>query len=178
MTNTILDFSNHGPKVDRALQLAEELQNIGSELGFNVFQPGAMKELKMASILGHNWILSKKNADACNRKNSDEVYEYLSGTENGSGQIDRVFKDDLFDPEQHEKYRQSMDRIMRNKAFYLAYTNPNTSMPLDILRIYEVEPNVIKTEADRQLNNSTNKISHVSFNENFAKTHGKLIWEK
>lgn len=134
--------------------------------------------MKMANILGHDWILSKKNADACNRKKSNELYEYLSGTENGAGQIDRVFKDDPKDEDQHKKYLQSMERIERNKAFYLAYTNRNTSKPLDILRIYEVSPKVIREETDRQLQNSTNKISHVSFNENFAKEKGTLIWSK
>lgn len=174
----VLNLSSFEADVKKALQLAESLQEIGSSLGFNVFQPGAMKELKMAAILGHNWILSKKNADACSRADSNEVYEYLSGTEDGAGQIDRVFKDDPNDVEQHEKYLQSMDRIERNKAFYLAYTNSNTSKPLDILRIYEVTPAAIREETDRQLQNSTNKISHVSFNENFARAKGTLIWSK
>ena len=162
--------------VKKALELAEQLQEIGSRLGFNVFQPGAMKELKMADILGHDWILSKKNADACSRTNSKDEYEYLSGKVGGAGQIDRVFKDDPTDSVQHNKYLGSMARITRNKAFYLAYTNPNTSMPLDILRIYEVSPDEIKKETDRQLQNSSNKISHVSFPESFAKEHGKLIY--
>ena len=136
-----------------------------------------MKELKMASILGHNWILSKKDADACSIDGS-ELYEYLSGTVKGAGQIDRVFKDDPGNKEQHEKHEQSMQRISRNKAFYLAYTNANTANPLDILRIYEVTPDEIRAEADRQLRNSRNGISHISFHEQFAKEHGKLVWEK
>ena len=57
-------------------------------------------------------------------------------------------------------------------------TNSNTSKPLDILRIYEVTPAAIREETDRQLQNSTNKISHVSFNEKFARENGTLIWSK
>ena len=172
----ILKLDEHLEDVKKALELAEQLQKIGAKLGFNVFQPGAMKELKMAHILGHDWILSKKNADACSRTNSKDEYEYLSGKVGGAGQIDRVFKDDTSDSVQHDKYCNSMERISRNKAFYLAYTNPDTSKPLDILRIYEVSPDEIKKETDRQLQNSSNKISHVSFPESFAKEHGKLIY--
>lgn len=171
----IFDLSANAKDVEKALKLAEELQEIGAKHGFNVFQPGAMKELKMASILKHNWILSKKNADACSNQDENIVYEYLSGTENGAGQIDRVFKDSKY---QHEKYHQSMERIERNEAFYLAYTNKDTSRPLDILRIYKLTPEAIRKEADRQLELSTNNISHISFNEAFAKKHGTLVWEK
>ncbi len=132
----------------------------------------------MADILKHDWILSKKNADACSRTNSKDEYEYLSGKVGGAGQIDRVFKDDTSDPEQQKKHTQSMERIRRNKAFYLAYTNPDTSKPLDIWKIYEVSTSDIEKETKTQLQNSSNKISHVSFPESFAQKHGKIIWEK
>lgn len=173
----ILDLKKHSSEVKRALKLAEELQSIGSKLGFNAFQPGAMKELKMANLLGHDWILSKKDADACSRNNVGiDMYEYLSGMEGGAGQIDRVFKDDAKDAEQHQKHENSMKRIRRNKAFYLAYTNRDTTKPLDILRIYEVPIEAIEIETDKQLAKSKNTISHVAFNEDFAEKYGQLLY--
>lgn len=177
MDANILDIERKKSEVEKILELAEELQEKCSFLGFNAFQPGAIKELKMAYILGHNWIVSKKSADACSREDVRELYEYLSGTEEGSGQIDRFFKDSD-NEEQHEKHLKSVERINRNKMFYLAYTNKDTSKPLDILRIYEVETNKILAEAKRQLEISTNNISHIGFNENFAKQNGKLVHEK
>ena len=62
--------------------------------------------------------------------------------------------------------------------FYLAYTNKDTTKPLDILRIYEVATDKVLAEAKRQLEISTNNISHIGFNENFAIQNGKLIYEK
>ena len=41
-----------------------------------------------------------------------------------------------------------------------------------------MDPKVIREEADRQLQNSSNDISHVSFYEKFAKEKGTLVWEK
>lgn len=170
----ILDLGKKKKEVEHILYLAEELQQACSKLGFNPFQPGAIKELKMANILKHNWVKSKKKADACSRDNPNDVYEYLSGTENGSGQIDRFFKDGK--GEQHEKHMQSVERITRNKMFYLAFTDKNTSKPLHILRIYEVEPKQILKSAEEQLSKSTNLISHIGFDEKFAMSNGKLVY--
>lgn len=176
-TIDVFDVPNN-PDAETIIDLAQQLQDVCSKYGINAFQPGAMKELKTAKILNHCWVINKKEADACNDLSKTEMYEYLSGTENGAGQIDRVFKDDPSDPIQHEKHLQSMERITRNKWFYLGYTNQDTSRPLDILRIYQVSPDDILEETKRQLDNSINKISHVSFNENFARDHGKLIYQK
>lgn len=141
----------------KLISLAEKLQEEGSSSKINVFQPGAMKEIKMASLLGHNWVSSKKNADACS-KDGKELYEYLSAAEGKAVQIDRVFKNA---PGYADKYKKSMDRIMRNKWIYFAFTNPDITRPLDILRIYEIEPDIVKQEADRILTNSQNIISHL-----------------
>lgn len=175
-TISVLDLAQHSQDVQRILELAEELQTYGAKYGFNVFQPGAMKELKTAYLLGHNWIMNKKKADACSRRNEEELYEYLSGTEKGSGQIDRFFKDG--ENEQHKKHLQSVERILRNKKFYLSFTDKNTAKPLHILRIYEVEPEKILAEAKRQLAASTNTISHIGFNEKFAQENGTLVYSE
>ena len=173
----IIDVQNKKSAIKDIIKTAEELQEKCSKYGINAFQPGAIKELKTALILGHNWISTKAQADACSVDNKC-FYEYLSATEKGNGQIDRFFKDGPKNTEQHEKYEQSMKRITRNKCFYLAYTNSNPSKPLDILRIYKVPTAEIKKEAIRQLSNSKNSISHIGFDEAFAKKHGELVYQK
>lgn len=172
----VLDLVANQEKVKKILDTAYQLQTLCSELKFNAFQPGAIKELKMATLLGHNWILNKALPDACSRNNSNVFYEYLSAKEKGNGQIDRFFKDGP--GIQHEKYLQSMNRIDRNDCFYLAYTDANPCNPLDILRIYRVSTQKIKTETDRQLQKSKNNISHIGFDEEFAKENGELVYEK
>ena len=157
----ILDMKSNRDKITEIITQAEKLQALCSEFNFNAFQPGAIKELKMATILNHNWIRSKAQADACT-DDGESLYEYLSATENGNGQIDRFFKDGP--GEQHEKYLQSMQRITRNAAFFLAYTNKDPSKPLDILRIYRVPTSAIEKEANRQLAASKNNISHLVTN--------------
>lgn len=171
----ILDVTSNSEKIKAIISQAERLQELCSEFDFNAFQPGAIKELKMATILGHNWIRSKAQADACTGA-GECLFEYLSATENGNGQIDRFFKDGP--GEQHEKHLKSMNRITRNKAFYLAYTNENPAKPLDILRIYEVPTDAIVKETKRQLSLSRNSISHLGFDEGFAKANGKLVYSK
>lgn len=171
----ILDIKANRDKITEIIAQAEKLQSLCSEFNFNAFQPGAIKELKMAMLLNHNWIRSKAQADACT-DDGESLYEYLSATENGNGQIDRFFKDGL--GQQHEKYLQSLQRIIRNKAFFLAYTNKDPSKPLDILRIYKVPTSAIEQEANRQLAASRNIISHLGFDETFAKTHGELVYSK
>lgn len=171
---SILDLVKNKDKVMELLMVAEKLQELCSELGINPFQPGAIKELKMAMILGHNWIRNKKEADACSR-DGNNVYEYLSSTEKGAGQIDRFFKDG--EGEQHEKHMKSVKRITRNEKFFLSFTNADTTKPLDILRIYVVSPEDILNYAKIQLENSTNSIAHIGFDENFAKKYGTLLYE-
>ena len=169
----VLDVESNREKVSEIVSLAEKLQELCSELGFNAFQPGAIKELKTATILGHDWIRSKAQADACS-DGGKLLYEYLSAAEGGSGQIDRVFRDGP--GKNREKHLKSMRRISRNEAFFLVYTDKDPTRPLDILRIYRVPTSEIEKEAVRKLSVSKNDISHLGFDENFAKAHGKLVF--
>ena len=105
----IVDVQNKKTEITDIIKTAEQLQEKCSKYGINAFQPGAIKELKTALILGHNWISTKAQADACSVDNKC-FYEYLSATEKGNGQIDRFFKDGPKNTEQHEKYEQSMQQ--------------------------------------------------------------------
>jgi len=162
--------------IEKLIEETEKLEKKWADIGVDLFQPGAIKEIKIAKILGHSWISSKHDADACDSNDYSIKYEYLSGSEGGAGQIDRFFKDDPNDKKQHDSHLKSMDRVKRNKCFYLIFNS--ATMKTDILRIYELPTSVIEEEISRQLANSNNTISHVSFNENFCKKNGKLIWEK
>ena len=134
----------------------------------NLLQPGLIKEMIIADILGHELIHSKRDADACSVDDPDEKYEYLSCKEGGRGQLDRMFR------EPADKRAESLGRITRNRKIYYAvfYANDQTRCKV----IYEIEPDVAVTEAERQLDGSRNRISHVGFSEAWAKKHGAVVY--
>ncbi|HTX21840.1 MAG TPA: hypothetical protein VMD27_08295 [Candidatus Aquilonibacter sp.] len=148
------------------LEAAELARSIGIP---NLLQPGLIKELIIADILGHQPITSKRDADACDPNNPSILYEYLSCKEGGSGQLDRMFKEPLV------KREESLLRITRNKKIYFAvfYADNQTKVKI----IYELEPEIILRETERQLDRSSNDISHVGFSEPWAKKNGKVVYQ-
>lgn len=80
----------HRQIIRLVIQAAELAQTVGIA---NLLQPGLVKEMIIADILGHELIHSKRDADAHAPGNPDEKYEYLSCKEGGSGQLDRMFKE-------------------------------------------------------------------------------------
>lgn len=135
----------------------------------NLLQPGLVKEMVIADLLGHELIHSKRDADAHAAGNPNEKYEYLSCKEGSTGQLDRMFKEP---PEKREK---SLSRITRNAKIYLAvFYKKNQTM---CKTIYELETEDVLREAKRQLDRSKNAISHVGFNENWANRTGKIVYE-
>ncbi|MGH7952870.1 MAG: hypothetical protein ACREFE_13270, partial [Limisphaerales bacterium] len=110
-----------------------------------------IKELIIADILGHQPITSKRDADACDPHDPSILYEYLSCKEDGSGQLDRMFKEPLV------KREESLLRITRNKKIYFAvfYSQNQTKVKI----IYELEPEIVLMETERQLDRSSNAIS-------------------
>ena len=123
----------------------------------------------IADILGHELIYSKRDADAHAYGNPDEKYEYLSCKEGGSGQIDRMFK------EPTSKRQESLWRITRNAEIYLAvfYAEKQTQCKV----IYELEPEIVVLEAERQLDKSRNQISHIGFSVGWAHRNGRVVYE-
>jgi hypothetical protein len=153
------------------IDLIVQAQQIASKIGIpNILQPGLIKEMIIADILGHQLIYSKRDADACQIDNPTIKYEYLSCYVGGTGQLDRMFKEPLLERER------SMDRIWRNSKIYLAVFLKET--PLEVKVIYEIEPSVLAQETQRQLDKSSNAISHVGFSENWAKNNGKVVYQK
>lgn len=135
----------------------------------NILQPGLVKEMIIADLMGHELITTKRDADARDSDDSSIVYEYLSCKEGGAGQLDRMFK------EPEKKRKESLNRIWRNAKIYYAvfYGHDQTKVKV----IYEIEPDVAAKEAERQLDQSRNTISHVSFSERWVRNNGKVVYE-
>ena len=83
--------------------------------------------------------------------------------------MDRMFKSPS------DKRAESLCRITRNKMIYLAIFYKKN--PLRIKVIYKIQPSVLLKETERQLNRSSNEISHVGFSENWARSKGKVIFQ-
>ena len=135
----------------------------------NLLQPGLVKEMIIAEILGHELIISKRNADAHDPDNPTILYEYLSCKEGGSGQLDRMFKSP------REKREESLNRIWRNNKIYLAVFY--SSDQIKVKEIFELEPETVAAETERKLNRSQNDISHVGFSARWARENGKIVYE-
>ena len=145
---------------------AERARSLGI---VNLLQPGLVKEMIIADLLGHELIVSKRDADAQAPGNPDEKYEYLSCLEGGSGQLDRMFKSPA------EKRQQSLRRITRNSRIYLAVFRRDRQT--ECKAIYELATDALLAEAEHQLDRSQNRISHVAFPESWAKANGKLVYK-
>ncbi len=152
--------------IELVLKAAELARTVGVH---NLLQPGLVKEMIIADILGHQLITTKRDADACDPNDKTILYEYLSCKEGGSGQIDRMFR------EPPAKRRESLNRITRNRKVYFAVFFAANQTKAGI--IYELDTHIVLEETERQLDRSRNAISHVGFSEVWAKTHGGLVYE-
>jgi len=148
------------------LKAAELARSLGIS---NLLQPGLVKEMIIADILGHELIHSKRDADAHAAGNPNKKYEYLTCKEGGTGQLDRMFK------EPADKRAESLARITRNAKVYFAVFYEDNQTKCKV--IYELAPAVVLEETERQLDRSRNKISHVGFSENWAREHGRVVYQ-
>jgi hypothetical protein len=160
-----------GNKVySQIIELVVKASRLAQTVGIhNLLQPGLVKEMIIAEILGHELIVSKRNADAHDPDDPTILYEYLSCKEGGSGQLDRMFK---YPP---EKRQESLNRIWRNDKVYLAvfYASDQTKVKV----IFELEPETLVAKTEAQLDSSQNDISHVGFSEKWARENGKIVYE-
>jgi hypothetical protein len=131
----------------------------------NILQPGAIKELMMAEILGHDLIPQKDSADA--KDKDGQTYEYLASirrvdvtTNKGcSFQMDRVTQTNL-------------NRVTRNKAFYFGIFKDH----LEVDEIWRVEIPVVLAEVKRQLGKCKNDIAHVNFLLKWLEANGSKVF--
>lgn len=153
------------------IELVRKAASLARSIGIpNLLQPGLVKEMIIADILGHQLITSKRHADACDSNDPSILYEYLSCKEGGTGQIDRLFK------QPPEKRAESLERIRRNRWIYLAVFREDNQTEVTV--IYELAPQVVLSETERQLDASKNAISHVGFSEAWAKRNGRVVFPK
>lgn len=152
------------------IKLVIKAQELALSIGIpNLLQPGLVKEMIISEALGHELITSKRDADARDKNDPSIKYEYLSCYEGGTGQLDRMFK------APPDKRAESLSRITRNKEIYLAIFYKKN--PLKIKVIYKIEPEVLLRETERQLDRSSNDISHVGFSENWAQLNGRVVFQ-
>ena len=146
--------------LENAQQIALEKHGIP-----NILQPGIIKELIMAEILGHKLIPQKDSADA--KDSNGDTYEYLASirrvnvtTNKGcSFQLDRVTPSNL-------------GRVTRNKAFYFGVFRDH----LQVEEIWKVEIPVVLKEVKRQLDKCKNDIAHVNFLLKWLETNGAKVY--
>jgi len=154
----------------KIISLVLEAARIARTVGIqNILQPGLVKEMIIADHLGHKLITTKRDADACSASDPSIFYEYLSCKEGGTGQFDRMFK------EPPNKRAESLYRISRNEKVFFAvfYAQEQTKAKV----IYELAPEVVVQETERQLDASRNAISHVGFTESWVKRNGRVVYE-
>jgi hypothetical protein len=157
--------------IRRIVELITQAQAIATENGYpNLLQPGLVKEMVVADILGHEVSRAKHQPDAYDPADSTRQFEYLSCFENGTFQLDRMFKAPA------EKRQQSLTRISRNAMIYCAVFE--RSNPLTVLEIWEITPEAMLLEAERQLDASQNDIFHCGFTRRWARENGTSVYSK
>ena len=151
------------------LRLVKQAFELARTLGVpNLLQPGLVKEMIIADILGHEVIPAKDQADARDPYNPDVLYEYLSCKEGGYGQFDRMVRS----PENDRQ--DSLDRIRRNSAIYLIIFYEVDQIM--VKTIYELDTDIVLAEAIRKMDRSKNRISHVNMSESWARANGRVVY--
>ena len=137
--------------IRQIINYVRQAQEIAAQHGFkNLLQPGLVKELVVADILGHEVHKTKHEPDAFDPAKPERKFEYLSCFEGGTFQLDRMFRSPQY------KRAKSLERITRNTAIYCAVFDKES--PLDVLAIYEVTVGAMLRETERQLDASSNEI--------------------
>ena len=160
---------NHNTIANHIVELLREAQVLALQ-GFgisNILQPGIIKELIMANVLGHQIIPQKDASDA--KDKDGNMYEYLASinrievrTNKGcSFQIDRIVKNNL-------------SRVTRNKAFFFGIFKDH----LELEEIWEIDIPTVLEEVQRQLASCKNEIAHVNFLLKWVKENGGKVFPK
>ncbi|MCC7430545.1 hypothetical protein IT568_06875 [bacterium] len=122
----------------------------------------------LGQILKHEVHKTKHEADAWNPQDKSEKFEYLTCFEKGTFQFDRMFSSP---PEKRQKF---IERITRNSKIYCAVFEKEN--PLNVLKIFVISVETVVDEVERQLDNSSNKISHVSLSVKWCEQNGKIVY--
>jgi hypothetical protein len=157
--------------ISQIVEYIKKAQEIATRHGYkNLLQPGLVKELIIGDLLGHEVHRTKHEADAWELNNTELKFEYLSCLEKGKFQLDRMFKS----PPQ--KRIKSLERVTRNAAIYCAVFEKDN--PLTVIIIYQLPTSVVLREVERQLNASSNEISHVGLTIKWCERNGEVVYRK
>ena len=157
--------------ISQIVEYVRKAQEIATRYGYkNLLQPGLVKELIIGDLLGHEVHRTKHEADAWDPNNPELRYEYLSCLEKGTFQLDRMFKSPS------HKRAKSLERVTRNTAIYCAVFEEDN--PLTVIIIYQLSIAVVLREIERQLNASSNDISHVGLTIKWCERNGEVVYRK
>ena len=157
--------------ISQIVEYVKKAQEIATRHGYkNLLQPGLVKELIIGDLLGHEVHRTKHAADAWDPNNPELKYEYLSCLEKGTFQLDRMFKSPS------HKRAKSLERVTRNTAIYCAVFEEDN--PLTVIIIYQLSIAVVLREIERQLNASSNDISHVGLTIKWCERNGEVVYRK
>lgn len=131
----------------------------------NVLQPGIIKELIIADILGHQIIPDKRLPDA--KDSEGNLFEYLSSIDRRDAKTNRGSSFQM-----DRMTRSNLHRVKRNKAFYFAFFRDH----LTAEEIYKVETEKVLKEVVRQLNRCKNEIAHVNLLTRWVKENGVRVF--
>jgi hypothetical protein len=152
-------------KIKRIIELLRQAQGWAGSNGIdNLFQPGLIKEMIIAELLGQIVIAAKRGADTHHLHDPTIKYEHLSCKEGGTGQLDRLFKSPP------EKRSDSLTRMTCKRAIYRAVFYRSDQIKVKVT--YERSPQVVVAEEIRKLDRSRNVISHVSFSVSWSAREG------
>ncbi len=157
--------------ISQIVEYVKKAQEIATRYGYkNLLQPGLVKELIIGDLLGHEVHRTKHDADAWDPNNPELKYEYLSCLEKGTFQLDRMFKSPS------HKRAKSLERVTRNTALYCAVFEEDN--PLTVSIIYQLPIAVVLQEVERQLDASSNNISHVGLTIKWCERNGAVVYRK
>lgn len=166
-TFTGIDKKEYFETLNKIIFFITNAQALANKIDIkNLSQPGIIKEIIIAYTLKHRLNPTKKHHDAEDFDNSNIRYEYLSCLENMTFQFDRVNEENL-----KKRVKE------RNTKVYCSIFHKDNS--LELLRVYEVDPNEMYKILMEKYKKSSSTSRHVGISEDEIKKIGaKLIYPK
>lgn len=131
--------------------------------------PGLVQQLVVSDALGHvpclSWHQGRGDAYAANDPRLR--FEYFTALDG------RRFQTGLAGAGGRKSRDELRERLLAASRIYLAVFD--SKEPLNLLRVYEMEPDVVWAEAARQIDKSANARANVSVSERWAAEHGRRI---
>jgi hypothetical protein len=150
--------------IDELVFHLKKAQEIATKNGFtNILQPGLVKEILIADILGHEVHKTKHLADAYDEHDPSIQYEYLTAVDHPIRGFQLASLSE-----------KNMKRITRNAAFFFAAFD--LYVPLQINYIYRIETPIVEAEVRRQISVSKNNRMQFYVTPKWVKAQGIKIY--